>query len=898
MNSGTIGSKLKAEKRASSGIPNSKLTQPKVNSSGSRTPSPSNQSARSRNSNESNDTSINKNKSPLAILEPSQRDASPAPTTADNTLEIDISQQVEPPRISKNGRCLTSCPCNQSNPSDWKIDCSSCGQLWHLDCVGLKGLSKAAMGKLLGYKCPFCYVAPINTMETSESVCYVCRNTLVLQEANNSFEVVSAVNTLKSMSSPIQQLGSMDLEKLYHRLDKVDEFDLHLTHFLVQEKLSTKERSESNHALAQQITDLKKQLEVLKETRDPAESNTGVAEMSEICKDLMAELKNGMTQDLNLLGTTIQSASTAPTAVTIPTELEEWMKKERNDKEAAEETIKSLGSAISELQAEISSLKDMPKESDKPTPAVALPAELEEWIKQERRDKVDLGETIKNLGCSMNELKKEISVLKSERPAVRIPSGLEVWMKQERKDKYAAEDTVRKLESSLKELKTDIGSIKSTATPPPSLTMQQNHEPSPSMPVLDHGLNAHDEIIPEFLQAPEADDLINSLSKEMDKDKFKSTRGRKVLLYGAEYSYPGSKDLKPQQVPEFLKPLMSRVNEIQQRTFHEKYPDMLKYKKPAPIINSCLINRYEGADCFLPEHSDNEESIHPESSILTISLGSSCTLRFKEIKYDTETSLTCPERSMYMMTRKSQDFFTHRIDEGEIFPPEGVRFSLTFRSVAEYNKNSTCLIGDSNTGHLQFGDQQRGSFGNVLPGQRFWAPCTHDIDPRVCIAYKNVVIMCGTNDVRKRHVRRKEDLGEILKRLQQKIEEIRALNPSCSILICPVLPTKDSIINEKVFDYCVMIRQQLVPKLCGVRYVPGFDRFLDTDWNLSRDLSKQVDRYGQPDILHLNSQGTRVLARLIKQCIFQKGENQASTRVDGVSYAMVTSRPSRHDPLS
>ena len=95
-----------------------------------------------------------------------------------------------------------------------------------------------------------------------------------------------------------------------------------------------------------------------------------------------------------------------------------------------------------------------------------------------------------------------------------------------------------------------------------------------------------------------------------------------------------------------------------------------------------------------------------------------------------------------------------------------------------------------------------------------------------------------------------------------------------------------------------MIRHQLVPKLCGVRYVPGFDRFLDTDWKLSRDLSKQVDRYGQPDILHLNSQGTRVLARLIKQCIFQKGENQASTRVDGVSYAMVTSRPSRHDPLS
>ena len=143
MNSSTNSSKVKAEKRASSGIPNSKLTQPKFNSV-NRTPSPSNQSTRSRSSSESNDASIIKNKSPLATLEPSKRDASPAPTTADKTLEIDISQQVEPPRISKNGRCLSSCPCNQSNPSDWKIDCSSCGQLWHLDCVGLKGLSKAA----------------------------------------------------------------------------------------------------------------------------------------------------------------------------------------------------------------------------------------------------------------------------------------------------------------------------------------------------------------------------------------------------------------------------------------------------------------------------------------------------------------------------------------------------------------------------------------------------------------------------------------------------------------------------------------------------------------------------------------------------------------------------------
>ena len=302
-----------------------------------------------------------------------------------------------------------------------------------------------------------------------------------------------------------------------------------------------------------------------------------------------------------------------------------------------------------------------------------------------------------------------------------------------------------------------------------------------------------------------------------------------------------------------------------------------------PTINACLINRYEGPDDFIPEHQDDEDSIHPESSIFTLSLGAPCTVTFKENATGNESGLDCPTRSIYSMSRKSQDFFKHRIDKGGISAGCGVRYSLTFRSVSWQNKNATCLIGDSNTGHLSFGDQKQGTFGAAMPGQRFFAPKVKDIDPSTCIGYKNIVLMCGTNDLKQHWVRREDDVRGILDELRMKVNQIQQLNPYCMIYICPVLPTKNMDINKKIFHYCIMVKNELVPEFSDVRYVSGFDRFVDSQELLSRDLSRTVDRYGRPDILHLNSQGTRILASLIKQTMFQKDSRvRAHSRNQGV----------------
>ena len=400
-----------------------------------------------------------------------------------------------------------------------------------------------------------------------------------------------------------------------------------------------------------------------------------------------------------------------------------------------------------------------------------------------------------------------------------------------------------------------------------SQTMRPNTMAARRHTHISHELNPYDSLMLDAISKEDVDNLKNHF---MEHGKFETARGRKVALYGSEYNYPGSKGIKAQPTPEILQPIIERINKLEKDAYAKRFPDAVKFNRPSPHITACLVNMYEGEESFIPEHQDDEDSIHPESTIFTLSLGSPCEVVFKDRETGRETELSCPDRSIYSMSRRSQDFFTHRMDKGSLSTEQGVRLSLTFRSVGWQNSNATCLIGDSNSGHLAFGDSKHGTFGASMPGQRFFAPYVHDIDPKLCIAYKNVVLMCGTNNIRRTAVRREEDVRGILDELSTKVKQIQELNPKCCIYICPILPTKDLHINQKVFHYDSILKNEFIPEFSGVRYVSGFERFLDHQQLLSRDLSRPVDRYGRPDILHLNAQGTRTVASLIKQCIFQR----------------------------
>ena len=72
--------------------------------------------------------------------------------------------------------------------------------------------------------------------------------------------------------------------------------------------------------------------------------------------------------------------------------------------------------------------------------------------------------------------------------------------------------------------------------------------------------------------------------------------------------------------------------------------------------------------------------------------------------------------------------------------------------------------------------------------------------------------------------------------------------------------------------------------------VGGFNQFADWNHMLAEELSRELDKWGNRDILHLNVTGTRVLAGLIKQSVFFRlnggvDKRKHAKRVNGVPYA-------------
>ncbi|KAL5260873.1 hypothetical protein ACHWQZ_G006792 [Mnemiopsis leidyi] len=422
--------------------------------------------------------------------------------------------------------------------------------------------------------------------------------------------------------------------------------------------------------------------------------------------------------------------------------------------------------------------------------------------------------------------------------------------------------------------------------------------PPPPPATAKHHQNSNDGLIDDFID----ENLSSGIMDLLRTSEFKSENGRSTLSFGEPYTYTGSKSNRnvPTSFPDVLQPVVDKINAIQKDLFYSNHPDLKRNENrhPAPLINSCLVNRYAGSESFLPSHSDNEITIHPESSIFTLSLGESATVKFSSIHHESDpandTEITPGHRSLYHMTRKSQDFFRHAIDRGSI--AQGTRYSLTFRCVSWKNRNSTCIIGDSNTGMLNFGTNKRSTFGELMPGQKYWAPCIRDIKPESCISFSNVVILCGINDIKKSEVNSQDDTRNLANSLINKIKQIKQLNPKCYVSVCPLLPTKSRELNQKVNFFNCVLASKVASMGPGVQCVEGFHGFAEHDGTLVDRLSKTLDRHGGLDILHLNPYGARVLAGLIKRCIFfrlNRGVDRRkgpSSRVNGRLYSSVSGR--------
>ena len=128
------------------------------------------------------------------------------------------------PTLCTEHRDKETCPCFHST-GEWKIDCVECKQLWHLSCVGLKGLTDKAIPKLLQWKCPLCFVPPRPPpdLNCDVAVCHVCKDTLAIQQANNLLERTILQEHTAKMAEICETVNNNKLVELKETVEKLNQ---------------------------------------------------------------------------------------------------------------------------------------------------------------------------------------------------------------------------------------------------------------------------------------------------------------------------------------------------------------------------------------------------------------------------------------------------------------------------------------------------------------------------------------------------------------------------------------------------------------------------------------------------------------------------------------------------
>ena len=161
-----------------------------------------------------------------------------------------------------------------------------------------------------------------------------------------------------------------------------------------------------------------------------------------------------------------------------------------------------------------------------------------------------------------------------------------------------------------------------------------------------------------------------------------------------------------------------------------------------------------------------------------------------------------------------------------------VPYSVIFKSMRRNNKNSTLIIGDSNTHKVYFNHEEgrRSDLGKEIHGRRITAYTIEDIQPTDAIGFQNVVIQVGLNNMKDRYTS-DDGLIDIEGKFIQwlkKIQCIKLLCPYSRVIVAPIPPTKIRILNNRVKQFNAI----LFGCVNKFWYKLGFDSFLDDQHDL------------------------------------------------------------------
>ena len=443
----------------------------------------------------------------------------------------------------------------------------------------------------------------------------------------------------------------------------------------------------------------------------------------------------------------------------------------------------------------------------------------------------------------------------------------------------------KSIQEQLEELRLSIGQFKKPCGSDASSPEFLDHVPVPTFPVnLDvappkrneedvnniqdiqsqddpdvNCIKSHTENFIDHNTGTEILEYLDSQKEHFDKN---TERGHSVISFGEVYTYPGAKAISPisKELPDIL----------------QKVVNSIKQSHPDCVINQCLVNRYVDQNAVLPQHSDNESSIVYGSDIFTLSIGATRDVVFKKLDGNgTDVVKHISGNSLYVMSRLSQNTWSHRIDPHS--DPCDTRYSITLRYVSNHNDNVTVLLGDSNTRYLKFGSGKH-TFGDKMPGKRVECFTLSQIKPQTCVGYKNVFVHCGINDIKPRNANVHDSVGLLI----SKLDSIRKLCPDSRITVSPILPTKLPVLNEKAVMF-----NSILFKYCNTISNIGtldFNCFCDKDNLLGEKFGRYFDR---SDNIHLGSTGIFMLSRLMARKLF-------SNPVDGRLYGEVAKLGATH----
>ena len=158
--------------------------------------------------------------------------------------------------------------------------------------------------------------------------------------------------------------------------------------------------------------------------------------------------------------------------------------------------------------------------------------------------------------------------------------------------------------------------------------------------------------------------LFNALLLDQSTKDYVTIGSRYAAYYGDyPYLYSGiSHPARPYSANKYLSHIVSYIQIV--------LPDFK--------FNSAMVHKYHDGNCIMPQHSDNEESIEIGSDIVTVSLGDTRNMEFKNKYTGLVENVPMIHGEVLVMNKASQEHFMHSIPASL---SNEMRISVTLRLI-------------------------------------------------------------------------------------------------------------------------------------------------------------------------------------------------------------------------